>query len=56
MRLTTLSIAIAALVAPIASANALPPVRAGILQCQGGQNVGFIVGSVTSLEIGRAHV
>src|SRR5258707_15483332 len=50
MRLTTLSIAIAALVAPIASANALPPVRAGILQCQGGQNVGFIVGSVTSLE------
>ena len=36
--------------APIASANALPPVRAGILQCQGGQNVGFVVGSVTSLE------
>ena len=50
MRLSTLSIAIAALVAPIASANALPPVRAGILQCQGGQNVGFVVGSVTSLE------
>ena len=24
--------------------------RAGILQCQGGQNVGFVVGSVTSLE------
>ena len=39
-----------ALIAPIASANALPPVRAGILQCQGGQNVGFVVGSVTSLE------
>ena len=34
----------------VASANALPPVRAGILQCQGGQNVGFVVGSVTSLE------
>jgi uncharacterized protein DUF992 len=50
MRLSTLSIAIAALIAPIASANALPPVRAGILQCQGGQNVGFVVGSVTSLE------
>ena len=47
---STLSIAIAALVAPIASANALPPVRAGILQCQGGQNVGFVVGSVTSLQ------
>jgi hypothetical protein len=50
MRLSTLSIAIVALVAPIASANALPPVRAGILQCQGGQNVGFVVGSVTSLN------
>src|ERR1700694_5480754 len=50
MRLSTLSIAIVALVAPIASANALPPVRAGVLQCQGGQNVGFVVGSVTSLE------
>ena len=34
----------------IASADALPPVRAGILQCEGGQNVGFVVGSVTSLE------
>jgi hypothetical protein len=50
MRLSTFGIAIAALVASFASANALPPVRAGILQCQGGQNVGFIVGSVTSLE------
>jgi Protein of unknown function (DUF992) len=50
MRFSTLSIAFVALVAPIASANALPPVRAGILQCQGGQNVGFVVGSVTSLE------
>ncbi len=50
MRLSTLSITIAALVATIASANALPPVRAGILQCQGGQNVGFVVGSATSLE------
>jgi hypothetical protein len=50
MRLSTITIAIAALAASIASANALPPVRAGILQCQGGQNVGFVVGSVTSLE------
>jgi hypothetical protein len=50
MRLLTLSIALAALIAPIASADAMPPVRAGILQCQGGQNVGFVVGSVTSLE------
>jgi hypothetical protein len=52
MRLSTLSIAIAiaSLVASFASANAMPQIRAGILQCEGGQNVGFIVGSVTSLE------
>jgi len=50
MRILTLTLAAAALIAPLAAANALPPVRAGILQCQGGQNVGFVVGSVTSLE------
>src|SRR5712672_4379537 len=50
MRVSTIAIAMAALMTPIASASALPPARAGILQCQGGQNVGFVVGSVTSLE------
>src|SRR6202022_952105 len=50
MRFSTLCIAVVALIAPLASANAMPPERAGILQCQGGQNVGFVVGSVTSLE------
>ena len=50
MRLSTLSIATVALLASFASANAMPPVRAGILQCQGGQNVGFVVGSVASLD------
>jgi hypothetical protein len=50
MRHSTLGIAIAATVASIGNASALPSVRAGILQCQGGQNVGFVVGSVTSLE------
>ena len=50
MRLSTLSIAIAALAVPLASANAMPPMRAGLLQCEGGQNVGFVVGSTTSLE------
>src|SRR5436190_7318629 len=50
MRVSTIAIAMAALMAPIASANALPPARAGILQCQGGQNVAFVVGSVTNLE------
>src|SRR5437588_11196860 len=49
-RLSTFGIAIAALMAPLAAADAMPPVRAGILQCRGGQNVGFVVGSVTSLE------
>lgn len=50
MRRSTLAgIAIATFVASVTGANALP-VRAGILQCQGGQNVGFVVGSVTSLE------
>ena len=47
---STLGIVVASLVASVASANALPPVRAGILQCEGGQNVGFVVGSVTSLQ------
>src|SRR5437667_311080 len=48
MRVSAFIIVIAALLAPLASANALPPVRAGILQCQGGQNVGFVIGSVAS--------
>src|SRR6188768_876594 len=50
MRVPGVMIVIAALLAPLAGANALPPVRAGILQCQGGQNVGFVVGSVASFE------
>jgi hypothetical protein len=52
MRFSTLSIAVASLVASLASANALPQpqFRAGILECEGGQNVGFVVGSMTSLE------
>jgi hypothetical protein len=50
MRVSTISIAIAAFAVSIASANAMPPVRAGLLQCAGGPNVGFIVGSTTSLE------
>jgi hypothetical protein len=50
MRLSTLTIAVTSLVASIAGANAMPPVRAGILQCEGGQNVGYVVGSTTSLQ------
>src|SRR3981189_3106187 len=50
MKFSTLGIAVASLVASVATANAMPPVRAGILQCEGGQNVGFVVGSSTSLQ------
>ena len=50
MRLSTLTIAIAALGVSIAGASAQPQVRAGLLQCQGGQNVAFVVGSVASFE------
>jgi hypothetical protein len=50
MRLSPLTLAAAALVGSIASAHALPPVRAGVLECRGGQNVGFVVGSVASLD------
>ena len=50
MRPSTLGIAVAALAASFASASAQTPVPAGILECQGGQNVGFVVGSVTQLE------
>ena len=50
MRLSTLFIAAAALAGSIASADAVPSVRAGVLECRGGQNVGFVVGSVANLE------
>mgnify|MGYP003380868612 CR=1 FL=1 len=50
MRVSTVTFAIAALGVSIAGAHAAPQVRAGLLQCQGGQNVGFVVGSVTSFE------
>lgn len=40
-----------ALVASVGSAGAVPQqYRAGVLECQGGQNVGFVLGSVTSLN------
>jgi hypothetical protein len=51
MRLSTSIIAGAALVGSFATAaHALSPIRAGVLECQGGQNVGFVVGSVTNLD------
>ena len=51
MRRSTLSgVAIATLVASLSNANALPAVRAGVLQCESGQNVGFVVGSVANFQ------
>ena len=50
MRLSTFIIAASALACSFASAQAMPAVQAGILECRGGQNVGFVVGSVTSLD------
>jgi hypothetical protein len=50
MRLTTPAIAIAALAASCVSASAQAPVPVGVLACQGGQNVGFLLGSVAQLD------
>src|SRR5215813_6518504 len=50
MRLSTFLIAATALAGSIASAHAVQSVRAGVLECRGGQNVGFVVGSVANLE------
>ncbi len=43
-------IATVALVASFASANAQQGVRVGVLECTGGQNVSFVVGSNATLE------
>jgi hypothetical protein len=50
MRLSTLIITAAALAGSLAGAQAMPAVQAGILECRGGQNVGFVVGSVANLQ------
>jgi len=43
-------IATVALVASFASANAQQGVRVGVLECTGGQNVGYVVGSNATLN------
>jgi hypothetical protein len=51
MRLSTLfGMAITTLVASFATANAQQQRQIGVLECEGGQNVGFVVGSVTTLQ------
>jgi hypothetical protein len=55
MRFSLVSIAcVSLLAAPLARAHevslAPPPVQAGVLECQGGQNVGHLVTSTTSLD------
>ncbi len=54
MRLSSLlGVAVAALVASVATANAQQQqqgVRIGVLECRGGQNVGMVITSATTLE------
>lgn len=52
MRLSSLlGVAFAALVASAASANAQQQgVRVGVLECRGGQNVGMVIASATTLQ------
>src|SRR5262249_844686 len=55
MRFSLLSfVCLSLLAAPLAQAHeeiyTTPPVRAGVLECQGGQNVGEVVTSTTSLD------
>ncbi len=51
MRLSSLlGVAVAALVASVATANAQQQVRVGVLECSGGQNVGMVITSATTLE------
>ncbi len=52
MRLSSLlGVAFAALVASFATANAQQQgVRIGVLECRGGQNVGMVIASKTTLE------
>ena len=51
MRLSSaLGTAFAALVASFATANAQQAVQVGVLECRGGQNVGMVIASKTTLE------
>ena len=55
MRRSVLGLAIVSLLVPVAGTNASPP-HAGFLECLGGHSVGYIVGSVASLDcIYRSH-
>ena len=44
------AVAAVTLVASFAGAHAQQQVQAGILECEGGQNVGYVVGSTTELQ------
>ncbi len=45
-----LAVAAVTLVASVAGAHAQHGVQAGVLECEGGQHVGYIVGSTTELQ------
>ena len=56
MRFRMLSIAIVSLLAAMASAQAVPLTRAGMLECQGGRSIGYVIGSFASLDcVYRSH-
>jgi len=51
MRLSSLAgVAFAALIASVASAGAQQRAQVGVLECRGGQNVGMVIASATTLE------
>ena len=51
MRFSSLiGVALAALVGSFATANAQQNVQVGVLECHGGQNVGMVIASATTLE------
>jgi len=50
MRRSMLGLAVVSLLVPIVGADALPLIHTGLLECQGGRNIGYILGSVADLD------
>ena len=51
MRISTkVAIAVAALVATVSAASAQSRVQVGTIECEGGPNVGYVIGSATQFH------
>lgn len=50
MRRSMLGLAVVSLLVPIVGADALPLIHTGFLECEGGRNIGYILGSVADLD------